>query len=376
MSMFKQAHAGGGDWAEIARDCARQLDPLPEGANLGFIYVTDHLADDLASILTFLRQTSGIEDWAGTIGLGVCAGGQEYHDEPAAVALVGAFPEDSFKVFPVLRSGLSDMPAATRGWTDAGAAPFAVVHGDPHNNRLPEILEETASGLSSFLVGGLTASRGDAAQVAGSITEGGVSGGGVSGVLFRPEVQVATGLSQGCTPVGEPRQVTEAEGNIIMSIDGKRALDVMKADIGELLSRNLERVAGYIHAAFPVPGSDTRDYLVRSLLGIDMERGWIAVGGEVEAGDRIMFVRRDPISAEQDLADMVNGLKARLPSEPKGGLYFSCVARGPSMFGAPGKEMALIVERLGDFPLVGFYGNGEISNARLYGYTGVLALFL
>ena len=31
---------------------------------------------------------------------------------------------------------------------------------------------------------------------------------------------------------------------------------------------------------------------------------------------------------------------------------------------------------LGDFPLVGFFANGEICNNRLYGYTGVLALFL
>ena len=31
---------------------------------------------------------------------------------------------------------------------------------------------------------------------------------------------------------------------------------------------------------------------------------------------------------------------------------------------------------LGDFPLVGFFANGEISHNRLYGYTGVLALFL
>tara|TARA_R110000772_G_scaffold73216_5_gene159811 strand:- start:3676 stop:4791 length:1116 start_codon:yes stop_codon:yes gene_type:complete len=371
MTGFKHAHAGGADWAEVARDCARQLDPLPEGANLGFLYVTDALADDLTSILTFLRQTSGVEDWVGTVGMGVCAGAQEYHDEPAAAVLLGAFPEDSFRVFPVLRGGLGDMPAGLRSWIDGGAAPFAVVHGDPYSHRLPELLEEAASGLSSFLVGGLTASRGSGPQVAGTIAKG-----GISGALFGPQVQVATGLSQGCTPVGEPRQVTEAEDNIIMSIDGKRALDVMKADIGELLARNLERVAGYIHAAFPVPGSDTRDYLVRSLLGIDVDRGWVAVGGEVEAGDRVMFVRRDPISAEQDLADMVNGLKARLPSPPRGGLYFSCVARGPGMFGAPGKEMALIVERLGDIPLVGFYGNGEISNARLYGYTGVLALFL
>lgn len=371
MTDFAMGHAAGGDWPEIAKTIARQLEAAPQGANLGFLYATDALADDLPSILTFLRQTSGVEDWAGTIGLGVCAGAAEYHDRPAAVALLGRFPQGSFTVFPVLRRGLGDLPGSVRAWTDSAAAPFAVVHGDPYNNRLPEILEEAAGAFSCFLVGGLTASRGPSSQIAGGVTSG-----GVSGVLFAPEVQVATGLSQGCAPVGEPRMVTEAEGNVIISIDGTPALDVMKRDIGELLARNLNRVAGYIHAAFPVPGSDTRDYLVRSLVGIDVERGWVAVGGSVAPGDRVMFVRRDPKSAVEDLAAMVDGLQARLPAAPKGGLYFSCVARGPSMFGAPGKEMAIITERLGDIPLVGFYGNGEISNARLYGYTGVLALFL
>jgi small ligand-binding sensory domain FIST len=31
---------------------------------------------------------------------------------------------------------------------------------------------------------------------------------------------------------------------------------------------------------------------------------------------------------------------------------------------------------LGDFPLVGFFANGEIFHDRLYGYTGVPAVFL
>ena len=35
-----------------------------------------------------------------------------------------------------------------------------------------------------------------------------------------------------------------------------------------------------------------------------------------------------------------------------------------------------IVSESFDFPLVGFFANGEISNHRLYSYTGVLALFL
>jgi small ligand-binding sensory domain FIST len=45
------------------------------------------------------------------------------------------------------------------------------------------------------------------------------------------------------------------------------------------------------------------------------------------------------------------------------------------MFGRRGAEQALIRDALGDVPLVGFFCNGEISHDRLYGYTGVLAVF-
>jgi small ligand-binding sensory domain FIST len=46
------------------------------------------------------------------------------------------------------------------------------------------------------------------------------------------------------------------------------------------------------------------------------------------------------------------------------------------MFGECSAEMRLIRDELGDFPLAGFFANGEISHDRLYGYTGVLLLFL
>ncbi|MEO8166130.1 MAG: histidine kinase, partial [Betaproteobacteria bacterium] len=51
------------------------------------------------------------------------------------------------------------------------------------------------------------------------------------------------------------------------------------------------------------------------------------------------------------------------------------VGRGPNLFGGTG-EVDMIAEALGDFPLAGFFCNGEISHNRLYGYTGVLTLFL
>jgi len=90
-----------------------------------------------------------------------------------------------------------------------------------------------------------------------------------------------------------------------------------------------------------------------------------------------MFVRRDPETARQDFEERLSDLKSRVGGQTvKAGVFVSCVARGGAMFGENGVEVSLIHEILGDFPLAGFYANGEICGNRMYGYTGVLALFL
>ncbi|UCE76454.1 MAG: FIST C-terminal domain-containing protein, partial [Gammaproteobacteria bacterium] len=80
-------------------------------------------------------------------------------------------------------------------------------------------------------------------------------------------------------------------------------------------------------------------------------------------------------TALEDMQRMLEALKKRLSGPPSGGLYFSCLGRGRELFGEESAELEMIRQALGDFPLVGFFANGEISNQRLYGYTGVLALF-
>jgi len=72
---------------------------------------------------------------------------------------------------------------------------------------------------------------------------------------------------------------------------------------------------------------------------------------------------------------MLAAIRTQLNAPIRGGVYYSCLGRGQHMFGAPNREMELIRDALGDFPLVGFFANGEISHNRLYGYTGVLTLF-
>jgi len=369
-------------WATIAKDLEGQLAELPTVetgySRLGVIYVTDDLEDDYSSILTYLGQCTEIKDWTGSVGLGITVGGREFFGRPAAGVLVMTLPTNSYAMLPPLRQGVDEIPADVVDWMRTATPPFGVVHGDPMNAKVVQLVESLSMEIENlnleipgFLVGGLAASQSMGFQSAGS-----APGGGLSGVLFSPEIEVATGLSQGCMPVGATHQITDCQDNVIMSLEGEAALDVFKNDIGELLARDLRRVDGYIHAAFPVEGSDTGDYTVRNLQGIDVKRGWLAVGQMVHPGDKVLFVRRDPKSAEQDLRRMVESLLKRLPEPPRAALYFSCVARGPSLFGAEGFETDLIQNLLGDIPLVGFFGNGEISNNRLYGYTGVLTLFL
>jgi len=160
-----------------------------------------------------------------------------------------------------------------------------------------------------------------------------------------------------------------------MRIDDRPALDIFKEEIGEVLSRNLNRAAGYIFAALPVKASDTGDYLVRNLVGIDPNKGWIAIGDLVAKGDPIMFTRRDKPSAETDLDRMLSRLKQRIAKPIRGGIYVSCLSRGVNLFGPDAAETRRITAQLGEFPLVGFFANGEISHDRLYAHTGVLTLF-
>jgi small ligand-binding sensory domain FIST len=305
------------------------------------------------------------------VGLGVAACGTEFYDRPALALLAAALPEDGFRVFAPVCEGFQAFDAAHGGWMARAHPLLSVVHGDPRNPRLPEIVAEMSERASLYLAGGLGASADNRfLQVADEVCEG-----GLSGVMLAGGTAVALGLSQGCTPIGPVRSVTAAERNVVMEIDGRPALDVFREDIGEVLARDLARVAGYIFVAFPVAGSDTGDYLVRNLTGIDPAQGWLGVGALVEPGQPILFCRRDHESARRDLVRMLDDLKRRSGGSPKAGLYFSCLARGRNLFGPDSEELKLIREHLGEFPLAGFFANGEVSHNRLYGYTGVLALF-
>lgn len=365
MQGFRAAVSRDSCWRAACAACLGQLGPLPAEAGLGFVYASGPLAHALDLVIARLRVATGRDDWVGSGGLGVAAGGGERAEQGALAVLLTDLPAARYRLFDGL-----DEPAVTGG-TAAARYPFAVVHGDPQQPAAVAEIAGLSERLGAFLVGGLTSASDGGMQVAGRPTAG-----GLSGVLLSEPVGVISELSQGCSPIGPAHAITACEGPWIASLDGAPALDVLEREVGELLTRAPARLAGFILAARPA-GPGRSDYLVRDLGRLDPARRRLTIGDEVRPGETLMFVKRDAASARHDLGRMLAALKRRSAGRAiLGGLYHSCVARGQQLFGSAASELGLIGEALGGAPIVGAQTHGEIFRDRLHGYAGVLTLFL
>jgi len=370
MKEFRSASGIGPDWLTACDACIAELRAQSMTANLGFVYVNDPLAHAMDLIAERLKHATGIDLWVGSGGGGVCTGNQGVFDSGAIVALTATLPPNGFQVFDGVfdKHGEQQQPVA-----NGNSARFGIVHGDPRHTKTPTMIEQLSRSTDAFLVGGLTSAVGSGTmQIAGGPTEG-----GLSGVLMSDDVPMIAGLTQGCTPIGPTREITAMEGSWIEALDGEPALEVLKRDVGPILAKNPDRMAGFILAARLQTNSDQDDYLVRNLEESDTIRQLIMVGDDLKRGDRLCFVKRDPEGAKADLRRLTADLRKRAKGRPVlGALYHSCLARGRHMFGSDSTELFMIEEELGQVPLAGLFTNGEIFRNQLYGYSGVLTLFL
>jgi len=394
MTPFVQAHAADADWQAALRRAAAQIDrqlrerPAGDAPTLGFLYFTDAYVAHAPALLAAAQAHWPRVAWVGASGVGIAATGIEYFGEPALCLMLAALPRESFRVF----SGAQPLSGA------GGFEPHAaLVHADPATPDLEELVVEMSRRTrSGYLFGGLaSAHAGSALHIANGLYEG-----GLSGVAFAPQLNLVSRVTQGCQPVGPPRRITAAEGNVVLALDEAPALDVLVADTGvnlarpqQTLSRLRETMVGLNEGdedTLSLAGSFGVDTRVRHLVGLDPGRHAIAIGDNVRAGMQLAFCSRNPEAARRDLVRICSEIREELEPETEalaagapaaeapriaGALYISCAGRGGPHFGAPSAELQIVRRALGDVPLVGFFAGGEIARHHLYGYTGVLTVF-
>ncbi len=423
MKLFPSGHATHPQWRMAAGLVLAQLRAqmaLPEYAaspTLGLLYITDHYASEAQDILDHLSaELPEVTDWSGTVGIGVAANNAEYFDEPGISLMLCALPSDQYRVF----SGVAPLGSTEMAGFEAHTA---LVHADPATTELSELIGEMAGRTDTgYLFGGLSSGREGALQFAvggngnikGHGAAGGVFSGGLSGVVFGEGVRVVSRVTQGCQPFarnGAPRQreITEADGNLILKLDGEAALDVLLDDLQVSLDRPQEAIDAVRATLVGLSdaGADGvrrtgdlgADVLVRHIIGLDPTRRGVAIAEHVEAGMRMTFCRRNAQAARADLMRICAEIREELEPEEQslavaravaageaeaaphparriaGAVYVSCSGRGGPHFGAPGAELQIVRHALGDVPLAGFFAAGEIARHHLYGYTGVLTVF-
>lgn len=427
MKLFPYAHATHPQWRMAAALVLAQLRAqmaLPDHAqapSLALLYITDHYASEAEAILAHLSaELPEVTDWTGTVGVGVAANNVEYFDEPAMAVMLCDLSPDQYRVF----SGVAPLAASGRvAGPDGFVAHTALVHADGNTPELAELIAEVADRTASgYVFGGLSASRSSTVQFAFSSTrnlsgQGSASGvfhGGLSGVAFGPAVGMVSRVTQGAQPVDRERTVTEADGNLVLALDGEPALDVLlreldiSLDLPELAMPRLRATLVGLTlptgeaadgVAAPRRGQFGPEVIVRHLIGLDPGRRGVAIADLAPVGTRLAFCERNVQAARADLTRVCAEVREELEpeelslslatalaaSEPDaaphparriaGAVYVSCSGRGGPHFGSPSAELQIVRRALGDVPLVGFFAGGEIAHHRLYGYTGVLTVF-
>ncbi len=418
MKLFPYAHATHPQWQMAAALVLAQLRAqmalhgYASAPTLALLYITDHYADAAREILEHLgAELPLVTDWSGTVGVGIVSNNVEYWDEPAMAVMLLELPGDQYRVF----SGVAPLGMGFE-------AHSALVHADPDTADLGELIEEMAQRTDGhYLFGGLSSSRSQAVQfavagngnISGHGAASGVFSGGLSGVAFGADVAMVSRVTQGCTPVSSVHTVTAAEHNVVVTLGGQPALDVMLADLAISLEQPQEALdvvratlvglapARDGHgAAVRQTGNFGEDVVVRHIIGLDPGRHGIAVADRVEAGAQLVFCQRNVQAARADLTRICAEIREELEPQEQaletahalqastleaaphparriaGAVYVSCTGRGGPHFGGPSAELQLVRRALGDVPLVGFFAAGEIAHGRLYGYTGVLTVFI
>ena len=354
-----------------------------EGADLVLAFVTGDVHRHAHQVLHAVRRVTGARAVVGCSGTGILTERREVEGETAVAVL--ALRDERLVATPFLFEGQADRAdlgtelAQRIGGTVAEGGCLLVLP-DAVGCNPPGLLAQLDETLGFVPVLGAVAAGAPMLELYNTEpAQGALVGVALSGLT--PVI----GVAQGCTPIGEPYVITRADGNVIERIGNRPALTILEDALhaipgGQARIRRAGVFAGLAMDPAKSP-LERGDFIVRNLVGADPGSGALAVAEGVRVGQTVQFQIRDAEASREDLRGMLDEVAGRLHDRrPAFGCYFDCAGRGRGLFGVPDHDVTLIRERLGEFPLIGFFGNGEFAPIGrrnfFHNYTGALVLFV
>ena len=192
---------------------------------------TRHDDDEYSGVLSAVRRTIPNALIIGCSATGVLTGAEEVENATAvAVLVLGGKPLPTPLYLPGVRGDprvagarLGREVLRVLGGSATGAAVAVLV--DPAELDAADFVAGIADVAPDLLITGAGASGGesgcrvfwdDAAQADACVA-----------LVFQPELHPSMGMTQGCQAVGDPQTITAAEGNLILEIDGRPAVEAL-----------------------------------------------------------------------------------------------------------------------------------------------------
>ena len=185
-----------------------------------------------------------------------------------------------------------------------------------------------------------------------------------TGMIIGGHANIGIGCHHGWRPLGKPRIIDKAEGNIINTISGKKAASLYQEYFDKepksLQSDRFDQISILYPLGIFVKGS--HEYLLRNAVQI-REDGSIVCQGDVPMGAEVHIMIGNKESCKQAAIRAAEDAKKNLlGKQPKLIMIFESMARLKLLGRVAFEEIENITEIFGKkVPLIGMYANGEFS---------------
>lgn len=181
---------------------------------------------------------------------------------------------------------------------------------------------------------------------------------------FSGDFKLGTGVQSGWSPIGLPKKVTRAAGNVLYELNGESALNVYERFLGKhaekLPAVGVEYPLGIIGQL--VDRDENDHLLLRATMSVNREEGSIRFAGEIPegamvyltCGDRTSILEATEAAVRMAIDDVGD------TTQPSVVFFYSCMAR-KTVLGLRTKEEVERVRAQFDpaVPVMGFYTYGE-----------------
>lgn len=202
---------------------------------------------------------------------------------------------------------------------------------------------------------------------------------------FTGDFKLGTGVRSGWSPIGLPKKVTRAAGNVLYELNGESALSVYERFLGKHAKRlpavGVEYPLGLIGQFEDQHGKD--HLLLRATMSVNRDERSIRFAGEIPEGAMVYLTcgdRSSILDATEEAVLMAIEDLGRT-AKPSLVFFYSCMAR-KTILGLRTKEEIERVRSQFDsvVPILGFYTYGEYCRVKrggpslLHNETATLSL--